>query len=272
LPWKENFETQTLCPTVNACDQTDCVLQNNMTNEQNFIIDDFDWKVFASATPTSNTGPDVDHTLNTISGKYIYIESSYCYQKSAYLLTPCFDFQNVTKPFLNYWYHLYGNGQGSLHVDANVNGTWQLDIMNPIVGDQGNAWLQRSHDLSAFKGKKVYFRFRGLTGINQRSDMALDDIGLVDSLNNVESISEQDQMVSIHPIPANDYLQFDFKNSPGNVQIEIYTPLGEIIYKKDKINSSSISIDVTHFSSGIYYTLITNSNGDHFVKKIIINH
>ncbi|MBK7764006.1 MAG: hypothetical protein IPI46_11755 [Bacteroidetes bacterium] len=51
------------------------------------------------------------------------------FNQSAFLLTPCFSFSTTSKPYLRFWYHMYGVDQGTLHVDAFVNGAWQLDIM-----------------------------------------------------------------------------------------------------------------------------------------------
>lgn len=271
LPWYEDFESNSVCPDIPSCDQTDCPLQNNLTNEQNFVVDDFDWKVFEGPTPTTTTGPDVDHTTNSINGKYIYTESSYCFEKSAYLLTPCFDFKTVARPYLSYWYHLYGNGQGSLHLDAFVNGAWQLDIVAPIDGNKGNTWFLNEHDLSAFAGKTVYFRFRGLTGINQRSDMALDDISIVDSSTAPLSITNIENSFSIHPNPASNFIQIESSNSIGHFDnIEITNPLGEVVYSRTNLaNCKSLAIDISSYANGIYVVKISGDDGNLVTRKFM---
>lgn len=51
----------------------DFELPCSFTQAQN---DDFDWTLNSGSTPTTNTGPDTDHTRADSSGYYMYIEGS----------------------------------------------------------------------------------------------------------------------------------------------------------------------------------------------------
>lgn len=141
----------------------------------NGMSDDMDWTVHSGSTPSSNTGPSGDHT--TGSGYYVYTESSSPNypNKVAHLLSPVFDMGTLSDAQLSFWYHMYGTGMGSLHVDVYHNNVWINDITPAISGNQGNQWLQRTVDLSAYAGQQVQIRFRGITGSSYTSDMAIDD-------------------------------------------------------------------------------------------------
>jgi hypothetical protein len=270
MPWAENFESMPVCPDVPMCDQTTCTLLNNLTNEANYTIDDFDWKVNNGATPTTSTGPDVDHTFGTTAGKYIYLETSYCYNKSSFVLTPCFDFASSSKPTLQYWYHMYGSSMGSMHVDAFVDGLWQLNIVPVVTGDQGNSWKKAVKDLSMYAGKKVYFRFRGLTGSAQRSDMAIDDILISDTTSTV-GVMDKERTFALYPNPVKDLLEIRSDAFLNELfSLEIYNPLGEKIrHVKQNVTSSIANLDLSDLSSGVYFLVIKNEKGIVFKRKLV---
>jgi hypothetical protein len=79
---------------------------------------------------------------------------------------------------------MYGIHSGRIHVDAFMNNTVYYDIMTPLIGEQGDEWLQAVIPLDDFVGNIVSFRFRGITGPGQLSDIAIDDVSIV-----VEGIS-----------------------------------------------------------------------------------
>ena len=157
------------------------ILENGWKNVPG---DDFDWYVDNGGTPSSATGPDVDHTTGTTSGIYMYTESSSPNNpnKVAYLVSPCFDLGSLSSPILEFWYHMYGATMGELHVDVFAGGTWHLDVMTPLVGQQqtsgSDPWLKATVSLSAYTGSIIAVRFRGITGSSYTSDMAIDDVSV----------------------------------------------------------------------------------------------
>lgn len=181
LPQTQNFESFGTCGTGNDCGATICNLGSGWTNSANGSDDDIDWRVGDGPTPSANTGPDVDHTLGTGQGKYVFLEASACFGATAEMLSPCIDLTGSTGPQLSFWYHMYGANMGTLHVDVLSNGAWTLDAMPAISGNQTNLWRQATVNLSPFAGTVINVRFRGTTGSDFASDMALDDIGLVEA-------------------------------------------------------------------------------------------
>lgn len=177
------FQNFNNCETTSNCESESCALIDNWYNAQNGVEDDIDWRVHNGSTPTRNTGPTRDHSSNANSGKYIYLEASGgCSEMEAKLITPCYDLTTAIVPKLSFWFHMYGNNMGSLKLDVFVDSSWHTDIMTPLVGNKGNSWIEQKVDLSNYKGKMVKLRFRGITGSDYLSDIALDDIIVTDTV------------------------------------------------------------------------------------------
>ncbi|MEZ4721416.1 MAG: T9SS type A sorting domain-containing protein [Flavobacteriales bacterium] len=173
----EDFESFANCSMDPLCETIECSIGNGWFNEKNGEADDIDWRVSSGVTPTEFTGPVTDHTTGSSNGKYIYLESSDCYFKTAMLTSPCIDLDDATTPTLTFWYHMHGGSVGSLNVDVLDSSGWNLNIFN-LYGEQGSEWKFASVDLSAFTGQIIVIRFRGTTGNGFQSDIALDDIGI----------------------------------------------------------------------------------------------
>ncbi len=140
--------------------------------------DDMDWTLQTGSTSSSNTGPTADHTSG--SGSYIYTEASGNLNMTANIETRPFDLTNNGYPVLAFWYHMYGQSMGTLNIDvySHTNNTW-TDGFFTISGDQGDQWTEQQVDLTTFVGQTVHIRFRGVTGDNYYSDMAIDDVSML---------------------------------------------------------------------------------------------
>ncbi len=181
LPFIEDFEASTLCSTASDCEVTVCAVGNGWINEVNNDQDDIDFRVNEGSTPSAGTGPDVDHTLGTAAGNYVYLESSACFNKNSNLITPCIDLSAASAPQMTFWYHMYGGDMGELHVDVFTQGGWVNDVIPAITGNQGNSWQQAVLNMMPWAGDVINVRFRAVTGNNFESDIALDDINIIES-------------------------------------------------------------------------------------------
>ncbi len=175
-PWVETFDQMSTCPTTNNCGLTNCVLSGGWRNTPNGFGDDIDFRVDAGTTPSNGTGPFGDHT--TGNGNFIYTEASFCFDQDVLLASPCLDLGGTVAPELRFWYNMRGPDMGDLHVDLIVDGDLVSDITPVISGDQGTAWLERIVDLTPYAGSMVTILFRGTTGPDFTSDIALDDISV----------------------------------------------------------------------------------------------
>ncbi|MFK7946273.1 MAG: S8 family serine peptidase [Saprospiraceae bacterium] len=179
IPSIENFDGFATCGTANNCEGTICPLGNGWLNLTNGSQDDIDWRVDNNGTASSGTGPGSDHT--TGNGNYIYLEASQngggCVFKEAILVSPCFDLTSTVVPQLSFWYHMNGANMGALHVDIFDGSQWIEDAFT-VSGSQGNNWVQGVVDLHPYVGNIINIRFRGITGDDWSSDIALDDIDI----------------------------------------------------------------------------------------------
>jgi PKD repeat protein len=180
LPISDDFESYANCGIANDCEVEICALGNGWTNETNGSVDDIDWRVDNGGTASADTGPSVDHTSGTAFGRYIYLEASGgCTSREASLISPCIDLTGTLHPTLRLWYHMYGASTGTLHIDVLANGVWTNDVVTPISGDQGDEWRLLEVPLTAYIGQSVSLRIRGITGGGFASDIALDDLDII---------------------------------------------------------------------------------------------
>ncbi|MBL0015846.1 MAG: hypothetical protein IPP17_05245 [Bacteroidetes bacterium] len=124
-----NFESQSLCGT--SCSGA-CNLTGTWRNadQWGFAQAGTDWLAEDGSTPSTTTGPDVDHTLGTGTGKYVYTETSGCNNVSAHLVSDIFSFASLTAPKVRFWYHMLGATMGTMHFDVDTTGlgNWVLNV------------------------------------------------------------------------------------------------------------------------------------------------
>ncbi len=272
VPFIEDFETFGLCSTASDCEVTVCGLLNEWMNEESGVIDDIDFRTNAGATPSTSTGPTNDHTTGTNIGKYMYLEpSGACTLKTALLTTPCLDLTLLTTPQLTFWYHMYGADMGELHIDIYSGDKWTLDAIPPIIGDQGNNWYKKVVSLSTFATNVVNIRFRGITGVDYRSDIAIDDV----SIDNTTGLNENEfgGNVMVYPNPSNGIFNIvmnDIKNE--TLSIQLYNVEGKLLQQNnvEVSNSYKTILDMRNYSKGIYFLMIRSNSGVKRFKLTVI--
>lgn len=137
---------------------------------------DIDWERNSGATVSEGTGPSAAHDGSW----YVYVEASGDgYPNKEAVLQAAFDFSAATDLFIDYAYHMYSadTGMGTLYLEASTNAGSSWVTHWTMSGNQGTTWFANRVDLSAYDGESnVELRFRGVTGSNFTSDMALDAI------------------------------------------------------------------------------------------------
>ncbi|MFK8039363.1 MAG: S8 family serine peptidase [Crocinitomicaceae bacterium] len=265
LPWSEDFETFSLCGTSSNCEVEICNLSNNFINAKNGTVDDINWRTHEGSTPSIGTGPSADYNPGTTVGNYLYLEPSstpVCAEKEAHLISPCIDLPDGG--LLSFAYNLNGIDMGELHVDILSNGVWTNDVLNPLVGNKGATWKVKTVNLNSFAGNVINIRFRGITGDDYRSDMAIDDINVSSSLGLETNNSSA---FSIYPNPSNGMLFYKLDNET-NSEIRILDTNGKLIY--ETVNSTSNgTIDMNSYSKGIYFVHVIMDN-ETTVQKIVL--
>lgn len=132
--------------------------------------DGMNWTWDSAGTPSAGTGP----TAAQHGTYYLYTEASGFTNLSAQL-TCWFDLTTSSQPELSFYYHMYGANMGTLKLLASTDGS-NWDTLFTRTGDQGNAWIQATLDLSAYAGQYVQLKFDGTTGAGFASDITIDNV------------------------------------------------------------------------------------------------
>lgn len=152
----------------------DCTFDQTTCGWSNGADSTLQWTRTTGGTPSSGTGPSGDHT-NGVDGYYMFTESSSPNypQKAFRLESPRFSISSDAT--LSFWYHMAGSGMGRLEVHTNTGsgGVWEESWHKS--GPQGASWQLASLQVPAVA---TIVQFRGITGADYKSDMAIDDISL----------------------------------------------------------------------------------------------
>ncbi|XP_041465286.1 chitinase-like protein PB1E7.04c [Lytechinus variegatus] len=179
-----------------AFDDMDCTFEDeNTCGFTHDLTADFDFIRQNSGTPTSYTGPTMDHTLNNENGYYMRIEANKILLGStARLISPAFkssrSFKNPS--CLIFWYHMYGKHMGKMNVYAMTTDTFpstttmsSATLIWSSNGDQGDGW--KMSEVAIDMSKDFVIIFEAIRGDGNKGDMAIDDVQLMHSVDCPES-------------------------------------------------------------------------------------
>lgn len=138
-----------------------------------------------NGTSTDGTGPSVDATTGTASGKYLFIEASSTEENTvAHLRSPPLPLNEFGQRCrLNFAYHMYGADVERLSVEVATSGNWTRVWTREGAFNSGESrfhdrWRQGTTNLARFQrqAENVTIRFVAERGENIKGDIALDDI------------------------------------------------------------------------------------------------
>lgn len=140
--------------------------------------DDLDWTRDSGGTPSNGTGP----ASGADGSFYLYIEASGNGNgfptKNAIITLPCMDVSGLASPKLSFSYHMNGTALGDLIVQTSTNDGISWTDAWSITGSQGDTWNAVSVNLPSSGG--IQIRFNGTTGSSWSSDIAIDDVSVLD--------------------------------------------------------------------------------------------
>ncbi|XP_052261543.1 MAM and LDL-receptor class A domain-containing protein 1-like [Dreissena polymorpha] len=140
--------------------------------------DDFDWVLYQSSTPTDDTGPKFDHTLNNATGSYIFIESSAPRNTldTAWIQSP--EINATVEPVhcFRFWYHMFGSSIGSLNIYQVTHGILPGNLVWSLTGAQGSTWMEGQVPLSSNHSYSMLIS--GIVGDGYQGDIAIDDVSV----------------------------------------------------------------------------------------------
>lgn len=239
------------------------------------VSDDIDWVRNSGGTPSNTTGPSgaADGTW------YMYTEASVADNgspnKTAYLISPCIEFDGFENAQITFDYHMYGADMGTLSLEVSIDDGANYSNVFSISGEQhgsnGAAWTNQIVDLSVYDGQTIKLRFYGLTGSSWRGDMAFDNINITaDTV--VLSTSEFDiNEWSIYPNPSSiGMINIKAPNDIQKFDILISNTLGQQVYQEKVVLSNNTHIINTgNLNTGVYFITLKTNEGKS-TKKIII--
>ncbi|ESO97870.1 hypothetical protein LOTGIDRAFT_152977 [Lottia gigantea] len=205
----------------------------------------FDWKRNSRSTGTTGTGPQNDHTYGTNKGHYMYTEASLRkLGDKARIMSPTY--KNNQDLCLNFYYHMYGSGMGTLNVYTQTGKTLGRPVFTR-TGDQGNQWAVGQATIpksSAVKGFKIVFE--GVRGNNYKADIAVDDVRVILGACNSPGMCDFEKgLCTWKNVPKGD--DFDWITGSGNT----------------KSRGTGPSSDHTRGDSKGHYMYIETSNPRH---------
>jgi hypothetical protein len=274
VPYTEDFETFNFCSVTAPCGSGNCILTADWQQGTNGVSDASDWRTDRGGTPTDFTGPGVDKFPGTNLGRYLYIEATNCYGTEAMLYTPCFDLSSLANPYMSFWFHKYGAEMGDLHVDIFSNGRWVEDVTSPIVADWTNKWWERQINLSPYAGQVVNFRFRGITGNGERSDMAIDLIRVTDGAPVGTAAPLQAGIFDVYPNPSTGKIIFTVAQ-PGadELRLILRDMNGRVVIQEKFTNFTQGvfegMLNIENQAEGVYFVEL-EADGQRFTKQIAL--
>lgn len=147
-----------------------------------------------------------------------------------------------------------------------------VGMMNTIFSPtQTSDWKNDQVDLSAYKGQKIFVRFRGSN--THGNNLYIDNVNL--KIKNVTPLGineyEKDNFV-IYPNPSNGVFTLEI-NSKNNLNVSyiITNTTGQIILQKNytiQQGKSAETIDISQFSKGVYLLQINDGNS---IRKVKLN-
>ncbi len=146
----------------------------------------YEWIANSGPTTSAGTGPDVDHTLGTAAGIYMYTEASgltVVAGDTAILTSPYIVIDTFTNPGISFWSHRFGATMGDMEVLVN-DGTSGWTVLTTLTGTTQTAnadpYINVEVPLCTFaSADSIRIRFRAIRGSSWSGDMAIDDVGIV---------------------------------------------------------------------------------------------
>lgn len=245
--------------------------------------DQINWTLLNTPTPTVNTGPDAGSQ-----GSYFaYTEATGNVNKTAYLLSPCFNIAGMNKFLFSFNYHMHGAKTGNLRVQFSLNNGTTWNTAWNKSGNMGNAWYSTTMTFTNNGGTSVMFRLYGKTGNGETSDMAFDNINIVQvgSLDDGEQseatiVLDPDMdivdaaQLALSPNPVSNEMTVAFRSEngqPSTITITDQTgrPLQTIQVEAVEGNNYH-EINVASLPAGLYFLTLEDGQSSRVERFVVL--
>ncbi|WP_165453891.1 T9SS type A sorting domain-containing protein [Hyunsoonleella flava] len=231
----------------------------------------FNWLVNSGETISSDTGPMLDKTSGKTSGKYIYVEASGSKEGDvAEFISPCISV-NEKNALLEFYYHMFGDNIGELHIDIETPNGYFDDVIAPLIGEQQTNqtedFIAQSINLSRFYGQTINIHFRAVRGDGWAGDIAIDGISIKG--NAVTQKGNDTPALKLFPNPVTDNI-LNIVSTSKKKNAEDYFTVSNLVgqvFLKGSLQDSR-QINVSQLPKGSY--LVTVVNGKNIEVKQFI--
>ncbi|PBQ30746.1 hypothetical protein CNR22_02805 [Sphingobacteriaceae bacterium] len=141
----------------------------------------------------------------------------------------------------------------------------------PLYDGRQDEWVKEEIDLSAYLGQNVKIRFTLNSDFYTEEDgIYLDDIlvrKLVSTSTGMESLLLADDLI-LSPNPSNGIFHLSNPNHKV-IDLSVYNAMGQLIFNAENNSEPTTKLDLSDYSSGLYFVKIKSGNKE-VTKKIIL--
>lgn len=178
----EDFDSQPICRSEGGDPNGICAaLEGGWINDVDNDV--LDWSIGdANTVHMAGTGPDAPKRSN----QYMYFNPSGTdIGDDAHLIRSCIDISKHAHPTLFFYYHMFGDDIGSLHLDIYTDGTWAMNVWSAEGQQQlasSDKWRRAQIDLNSIPNDgTIGLRFRAVSLEGAAGIIGLDEVFVWDS-------------------------------------------------------------------------------------------
>ncbi len=254
--------------------------EGSLGNWSQATNDQMDWTIGSGTTPTNNTGPN-----GAANGTYyVYTEATGNTNKTAYLLSPCYNISGVNTFQVAFNYNMYGSQMGILYFQFSMNNGTSWSSAWAKSGNQGTAWKSLALNFTNNGGSSIRFRFYGKTGSGEKSDMAVDNFSIVQTGSLTTGKSEEATIVlnpetearalALSPNPVNENLTVAFQSELGRSgKITVSDQMGRPVktnFMELAEGNNYVQMDVAHLPAGMYFLTVEDGQNRRVERFVVL--
>lgn len=232
----------------------------------------YNWLTNSGETVSSNTGPVIDKTSHKNSGNYIYTEASGSKEGDiTEFVSPCIAI-NKNNVQLEFYYHMFGDNIGELHVDIETQDNYIYDIISPFIGEQQvnqtDEFIAQLVNLSQFYGQTINIHFRAIRGNGWAGDIAIDGVSIKE--NTLANKSDSKSTLKLFPNPVTNGILNIATTSEKKASNDDYYTVSNLVGQVFLMGqlTGNEQIDVSKLPKGSY--IVTILSGDNIEVKQFI--